>query len=100
MRDNWIVAAGASPVGTMACPPTWVSDFRADLAKFDVPTLVVHGDADALLPVEATARRIPEFVADCEVVKIAGAAARRTGAIVGAPRGCGTRAVRAAVKRR
>jgi non-heme chloroperoxidase len=73
VRDNWNVAAGASAVGTMACPPTWVSDFREDLAKFDVPTLVVHGDADRLLPVEATARRIPEFVADCEVVEIAGA---------------------------
>lgn len=73
VHDSWNVAAAASPVGTAACPPTWISDFRDDLRKIDVPTLVVHGDADRLLPVEATARRMPEFVADCEVVEIAGA---------------------------
>ncbi|HEX6023248.1 MAG TPA: alpha/beta hydrolase [Solirubrobacter sp.] len=73
VRDSWNIGAGASAVGTMACPPTWVSDFRADLERFDVPTLAIHGDANRLLPVEATARRIPEFVSDCEVVEIAGA---------------------------
>ena len=40
VRDSWNVGAGASPVGTYACPPTWLTDFRADLAKIDVPTLV------------------------------------------------------------
>jgi pimeloyl-ACP methyl ester carboxylesterase len=73
VRDSWNVGAGASAAGTLACPPTWVTDFRADLAKIDVPTLAVHGDADRLLPIEATARRLPEFIADCEVVEVAGA---------------------------
>jgi len=73
VRDSWNVAAAASAVGTAACPPTWISDFRDDLHKIDVPTLVVHGDADRLLPIEATARRMPEFVADCTVVEIQGA---------------------------
>ena len=73
VRDSWNVAAAASAVGTAACPPTWIDDFRSDLAKIDVPTLAVHGDADRLLPIAATARRLPEFVADCEVVEIAGA---------------------------
>ena len=73
VRDSWNVGAAASPIGTAACPPTWITDFRDDLRKIDVPTLVVHGDADRLLPVEATARRMPDFVADCEVVEIAGA---------------------------
>jgi pimeloyl-ACP methyl ester carboxylesterase len=73
VRDSWNVGAAASPIGTAECPPTWITDFRDDLRKIDVPTLVVHGDADRLLPVEATARRMPEFVADCEVVEIAGA---------------------------
>ncbi len=73
VRDSWNVGAAASAVGTAACPPTWVTDFRADLANIDVPTLAVHGDADRLLPIEATARRLPEFVVDCEVVEIAGA---------------------------
>jgi pimeloyl-ACP methyl ester carboxylesterase len=73
LRENWNVAAGASAVATAACPPTWVTDFRADLAKIDVPTLAVHGDADNLLPIDATARRLPQFIADCELVEIAGA---------------------------
>jgi pimeloyl-ACP methyl ester carboxylesterase len=71
VRDSWNVGAGASALATMACPPTWVTDFRGDLAKFDVPTLVIHGDADRILPVAATARRIPEFVAGCEVIEVA-----------------------------
>jgi non-heme chloroperoxidase len=33
VRDSWNVAAGASPVATAACPPTWVTDFRDDLAR-------------------------------------------------------------------
>ncbi len=53
VRDSWNIAAGASPVGTAACVPTWYTDFRADLPKIDVPTLVVHGDADRILPIAA-----------------------------------------------
>ena len=73
VRDSWNVAAGASPVGTAACPPTWVTDFRDDLPKIDVPTLVVHGTADRILPIDATARRLPELIADCRLVEIDGA---------------------------
>jgi pimeloyl-ACP methyl ester carboxylesterase len=54
VRDSWNVAAGASPVGTLRCVPTWLTDFRPDLAKIDVPTLVLHGDADRILPIAAT----------------------------------------------
>jgi pimeloyl-ACP methyl ester carboxylesterase len=73
VRDNWNAAAAASAIATRACPPTWVTDFRGDLAKVDVPMLAIHGDADRLVPIDATARRLPEFVADCEVAEIAGA---------------------------
>ena len=54
VRDSWNVAAGASPVGTLACVPTWLTDFRGDLPKVDVPALVLHGDADRILPISAT----------------------------------------------
>jgi pimeloyl-ACP methyl ester carboxylesterase len=73
VRDSWNVAASASPLGTVACPPTWATDFRADLAKIDVPMLVVHGDADRILPIDATARRLHGLIDDCEFVEIAGA---------------------------
>ena len=54
VRDSWNVAAGASPVGTLACVDTWLTDFRGDLPKVDVPALVLHGDADRILPISAT----------------------------------------------
>jgi non-heme chloroperoxidase len=73
VRDSWNVAAGASAVGTVSCPPTWITDFREDLPKNDVPTLVVHGDADRILPIDATARRLPDLIADCQLVEIPGA---------------------------
>jgi non-heme chloroperoxidase len=59
VRDSFTVAAAASAVGTAACPPTWITDFRDDLPAIDVPTLVIHGDADRILPIDATARRLP-----------------------------------------
>jgi non-heme chloroperoxidase len=73
VRDSWNVAAGAGAVGTVSCPPTWITDFRRDLPKIDVPTLVVHGDADRILPIDATARRLPALIADCRLVEIEGA---------------------------
>jgi non-heme chloroperoxidase len=73
VRDSWNVAVGASAIGTAGCPPTWITDFRQDLPKNDVPTLVVHGDADRILPIDATARRLPDLIADCELVEIEGA---------------------------
>jgi non-heme chloroperoxidase len=53
VRDSWNVAAGASPVGTLACVDAWLTDFRGDLPKVDVPALVLHGDADRILPISA-----------------------------------------------
>ncbi|WP_022929355.1 alpha/beta fold hydrolase [Patulibacter americanus] len=73
VRDSWNVAASAGAVATYSCPPTWITDFRDDLPKIDVPTLVVHGDADRILPIGATARRLPALIADCELVEIPGA---------------------------
>src|SRR3954463_3526041 len=70
VRDSWNVGAGASPIGTYACPPTWHTDFRADLAKIDVPTLVTHGTADRVLPAEATGERTHELIADSQYVVI------------------------------
>lgn len=54
VRDSWNAASGASPIGTLQCVPTWLTDFRPDLPRIDVPALVVHGDADRILPISAT----------------------------------------------
>jgi non-heme chloroperoxidase len=70
VRDSWNVAASASPIGTWACPPTWHTDFRQDLRKIDVPTLVVHGTADRILPIEATGAGTHEMVKGSHYVVI------------------------------
>ena len=73
VRDAWHLAVGASPAGTIACVATWHTDFRADLPKIDIPVLVLHGDADRILPIEATGARSHELIAGSEYVVIEGA---------------------------
>ena len=55
-----------------ACVDTWLTDFRDDLPKIDVPTLLIHGDADRILPYEATAARLPALIKDLTVVTVEG----------------------------
>jgi pimeloyl-ACP methyl ester carboxylesterase len=62
VRFSWNVAADASPKGTLDCVSAWLTDFRKDLAGIDVPTLVIHGDADRILPFQATGKRTPKLV--------------------------------------
>src|SRR5512147_218463 len=45
VQQSWNVAAGASAKGSLDCVTAWYTDFRKDLPKIDVPTLVIHGDA-------------------------------------------------------
>ena len=63
---------GSSPYATYACVDTWLTDFREDLPKIDVPTLVMHGTEDRILPFEATAGRLGELIADVTVVPVEG----------------------------
>lgn len=62
VRHSWNIAAGASPKGTLDCVSAWLTDFRGDLARINIPTLVVHGDADRILPLAATGERTHELV--------------------------------------
>jgi non-heme chloroperoxidase len=66
------LAASSSPFATYACVDTWLTDFRADLPKIDVPTLVVHGTEDRILPIGATAERLPGLIKDMRYVKVEG----------------------------
>jgi non-heme chloroperoxidase len=50
----------------------WLTDFRGDLPKLDVPVLVVHGTDDRILPFEATAARLPDLIDDVELVAVEG----------------------------
>jgi non-heme chloroperoxidase len=71
-QASFNVAAGASPHATYACVDTWLTDFREDLPKIDIPTLVVHGTEDRILPFEATAKRLPGLIADLKLVPVEG----------------------------
>jgi non-heme chloroperoxidase len=73
VQDNWNLAVGASPEGTIACVATWYTDFRADLPKIDIPLLVLHGTADRILPIEACGPRTAELIPGSEFVPIEGA---------------------------
>jgi pimeloyl-ACP methyl ester carboxylesterase len=72
VEDNWNVAAGASPKGTLDCVDAWIEDFRKDMPRIDVPTLILHGDADRILPPDATARRQAKDIKGAKLVELAG----------------------------
>jgi len=72
VRLSWNVAVGASAKGTLDCVQAWLTDFRGDLARIDVPTLVVHGDADRILPMEATGTQTHAAVKGSRLVVIEG----------------------------
>ena len=48
VQASWNVAASASATASLACVPTWYEDFRKDVPRIDVPTLIIHSDADRI----------------------------------------------------
>jgi non-heme chloroperoxidase len=71
-QASWNIAAGASATAAVACIPTWETDFRSDVAKIDVPVLVIDGDADRVLPFDKTGKRLPGLIKDVKLVVIQG----------------------------
>jgi non-heme chloroperoxidase len=72
VQANFNVASMGSAHSTYACVDTWLTDFRGDLPKIDVPTLVIHGTADRVLPFSATAERLPDLIDDVRLVPVEG----------------------------
>ena len=71
-QASWNLAVTASVTAAVACIGTWTTDFRDDLPKIDVPTLVIHGDADQVLPVDKTASRLPGLIKDMRLLVVEG----------------------------
>jgi non-heme chloroperoxidase len=71
-QNSFIVAVGASAHAAYACVDTWLTDFRADLPKIDVPVLLIHGNADRILPYASTAARLPGLIKDLTFVTVEG----------------------------
>lgn len=72
MDANWTVAIGASPFGTVACVDSWIEDFRKDISRNDVPTMIIHGDDDRILPPDATSRRQAKLIKNVKFVEVKG----------------------------
>lgn len=70
---NQQLAYNASPYASVWAQPTWLTDFRADIEKIDVPSLIVHGTADNILPIDATGRRFAKALPSATYVEIEGA---------------------------
>jgi pimeloyl-ACP methyl ester carboxylesterase len=67
------IAAFASPKGTLECIDAFGrTDFRDDLPKFDVPTLIIHGDSDGVVPFEVSGKRSHETISGSSLALIEG----------------------------
>jgi non-heme chloroperoxidase len=71
-QTSFNLAVSASATATVACIPTWLTDFRADLPKIDVPILVIDGNADRVLPYDKTGARLPGLIKDMRLATIDG----------------------------
>jgi non-heme chloroperoxidase len=72
VQASWNVAMGSSATATFECVHTWLTDFRKDLARIDVPTLVMHGDADRILPLGASGARTAKLIKGARMVEVKG----------------------------
>jgi len=70
IQASWNIAAGASATASLACVSTWHEDFRNNLAVIDVPTLVIHGDADRIVPLSASGERTAKLIKGARLVPI------------------------------
>lgn len=70
VQASWNVAASASSTASLACVPTWYEDFRDDLARIDLPTLVIHGDADRIVPIKVSGEKTAKLVKRARLVTI------------------------------
>jgi pimeloyl-ACP methyl ester carboxylesterase len=76
VRASWATAIGSAPMAAYAVVPSWIEDFRADVEavrEAGLPTLILHGTADNILPIDATARRFAALVPAAEYVEVDGA---------------------------
>ena len=71
-QASWNLAVTASAIAAVACIGTWTTDFRDDLPKIDVPVLVIHGDADQVLPLDKTGQRLPALIKDVQLIVVEG----------------------------
>lgn len=73
LNASWNLATASGATASAAAQPTWLTDFRQDIPKIDVPALILHGTADNILPIETTGRRFAKELPSAKYVEIEGA---------------------------
>ena len=73
VRASWNDAVSGSWFAASGVVSSWYTDFRGDIPKIDVPTLILHGTADQILPIDSTGRPFSKLLPEAEYVEIEGA---------------------------
>ncbi|MFC0680632.1 alpha/beta fold hydrolase [Lysobacter korlensis] len=76
VQASWISAIASAPVAAYAVVPSWIEDFRGDVEKVrasGVPSLIVHGVDDRILPIDSAGRPFHAAFPEAEYVEIPGA---------------------------
>jgi non-heme chloroperoxidase len=69
LANNLARVMEASPIATLECVNAFAStDFREDVVKINVPTLIIHGDGDKIVPIKATGERSAELIKDASFI--------------------------------
>jgi non-heme chloroperoxidase len=72
MQFSWNVAVNASAQAAVDSIVAWFTDFRQDLPRIDLPTLIGQGDQDRIFPIHVTGRRLSTLIKDAQFVVIKG----------------------------
>jgi peroxiredoxin len=68
---NWNIAMQASRKATLDCVDSFgLTDFREDLKAFDIPTLIIHGDSDRIVPFEVSGKKAHKLIKNSELAII------------------------------
>lgn len=73
LRYSWNIASMASPYASLKCVGLWWTDFRGCVTRIDVPTLIIHGDADRTIPLEGSSRLLQRAIRGSRLAVIEGA---------------------------
>lgn len=72
IHASFNVGCASSYIAYLACVDAWLEDFREDVKQITVPTLILHGDADQILPIDATGARMPALIPGSKLHVVSG----------------------------
>ena len=70
LRNSWQLATNISPYASVWSVATWYTDWRADIDKIDVPTLIMHGTADVNVPIDVTSRVLAKMLPSATYIEV------------------------------